>query len=171
MSTTRTSSALPITAAVVLAITTFPAAPAFADESGSSGRTLLSANLVGSMPAPASPLVAGVAPGGAPWVAGPSPVRVRQDGRMTVTVRRLVIPPPTLPNTNPVPSVVATLVCADMVKASTKPFALDMAGNGKTTDMIAVPAKCDAPVVLIQPARNRTAYIAATVGKAAPVRR
>ena len=170
MYTTRTSRALSTSAAVALAITALSAAPAVAHQSGLSGHTLLKANLVGSMPAPASPLIAGVRPGGAPWVAGPSPVRVRQDGRITVTVRGLVIPPPTQPNTNPVPSVVATLVCADMVQASTKPFALDTAGNGRTSDVISVPATCDAPVVLIQPAPNRTAYIASTVSNDAPAR-
>ena len=66
------SRVLSTTAAIALAITTFSAAPAFAQKSGTSGRSLLSAQLVGSMPAPASPLIAGVNPGGAPWVNGPS---------------------------------------------------------------------------------------------------
>ena len=173
MFTPRTSPSrvLSTTAAVALAITTFSAAPAFAHEAGSSGRTLLSAQLVGSMPAPASPLIAGINPGGAPWVNGPSPVRVRENGRITVTVRGLVIPSPPGTGVNPVPSVVATLVCGNMVQDSTEPFALDMAGNGKTSDMITVPAKCDAPAVLIQPAPNRMVYIASTTRKDVPARR
>jgi hypothetical protein len=167
--TTRTSRVLSITAAVALAITTFSAAPAFARASGPSGHSLLRAQLVGSMPAPASPVLAGnINPGGAPWVNGPSPVRVRADGRITVTVRGLVIPPPRGTGVNPVPSVVATLVCGNMVQGSTEPFALDMAGNGDANEVISVPAQCDAPVVLIQPAANRTVYIASTVGENEP---
>jgi hypothetical protein len=167
---TNPSRVLPTTAAVALAITTFSAAPAVAQGAGSSGNSLLRAQLVGSMPAPGSPLIAGVNPGGAPWVNGPSPVRVRQDGRITVVVRGLVIPSPPGTGVNPVASVVATLVCADMVASSTMPFALDMAGNGKTSDKISVPAKCDAPAVLIQPAPNRTVYIASTARPVEPGR-
>ena len=160
---TRTIRTLATTAAVALAFSTFSAAPASAHQSGSSGRPLLDAQLVGSMPAPASPVIAGINPGGAPWVNGPSPVRVREDGRITVTVRGLVIPPPRGTGMNPVASVVATLVCANMVQDSTEPFPLDTAGNGQTSDVISVPIPCDDPVVLIQPARNRTVYIASTV--------
>ena len=173
MSMPRTSPSriLSTTAAVALAITTFSATPAFAHQAGSSGRTLLDAQLVGSMPAPASPLIAGIRPGGAPWVIGPSPVRVRLDGRITVDVRGLVIPSPPGNGTNPVPSVVATLVCGDMVQDSTEPFALDMAGNGQTSDVITIPTQCDAPAVLIQPAPNRAVYIASTPSKDAPAQR
>jgi len=168
--TTRSSRALSTTAAAALAITALSAAPAFAHESGSSGRSLLRAQLVGSMPAPASPTIAGINPGGAPWVNGPSPVRVRADGRIKVVVRGLVIPPPRGTGVNPVPSVVATLLCGGMVQDSTDAFALDMAGNGQVSDVITVPAQCDDPAVLIQPAANRTAYIASTVGADEPNR-
>ena len=163
--TTRSSRVLSTTAAVTLAITAFSTAPAFAGESGLSGRTLLRAQLVGSMPAPASPAIASVNPGGAPWVNAPSPVRVREDGRITVDIRGLVIPPPRGTGVNPVPSVVATLVCGNMVQDSTEPFALDMAGNGSTSEVISVPLQCEAPAVLIQPAANRTVYIASAIGE------
>lgn len=106
------------------------------------------------MPAPANLVVAGVNPGGAPWVNGPSPVRVRADGRIMVDVRGLVIPPPRGTGVNPVASVVVTLVCANRVQGSTKPFALSTAGNGRTSDVISVPPRCGGPAVLIQPAAN-----------------
>ena len=173
MNTTRSSRALSTTA-VALAITAFSAAPALAHVSGSngvsglSGRSVLDAQLVGSNPAPASPVIAGINPGGAPWVNGPSPVRVREDGRIEVTVRGLVIPPPRGTGVNPVPSVVATLVCGNMVQDSTEPFPLDMAGNGLTADLITVPEVCDAPAVLIQPAANRMVFIASTMGEEEP---
>jgi hypothetical protein len=162
MRKTRTIRALTTSAAVVLAVTAFSVAPAVAEGSGSNGHTLLRAELVGSMPAPASPVIAGISPGAAPWVNGPSRARVREGGRITVEIRGLVIPPPRGTGVNPIASVVATLVCGQMVEGSTMPFALSTAGNGRTTDVISVPRTCDDPVVLIQPAANRTIYIAST---------
>ena len=138
-------------------------APAFADGTGSGGHVLLNAELVGSMPAPASPVVAGINPGGASWVNEPSRVRVRDDGSITVRIHGLVIPPPRGAGINPIALVVATLVCDQQVKASTTPYALSAAGDGSTRDMIAVPRHCDDPVVLIQPAAIRAVYIASTL--------
>lgn len=159
-----------IAAVAGLAFSALSAAPALADGGGhssddgrSSGHSILRADLVGSLPAPASPVIAGVNPGGAPWVNGPSSVRVREDGRITVKIKGLVIPPPRGTGVNPVASVVATLVCDAMVTSSTDPFALDAAGNGKTSDEIMVPKDCDDPAVLIQPAANRAVYIASAM--------
>ncbi|NMM32671.1 MAG: hypothetical protein HHJ13_01465, partial [Phycicoccus sp.] len=122
----------------------------------------LRANLMGSNPAPASPAIAGVNPGVAAWVNGPSHVRVREDGRITVEIRGLIIP--ALGN-NPIASVVATLVCDNMVTDFTEPFALSAAGDGSTSDVISVPRYCNDPVVLIQPA-SRSVYIASAFGEA-----
>ncbi|NMM31464.1 MAG: hypothetical protein HHJ10_10610 [Cellulomonas sp.] len=162
MRTTRTIRALTTSAALALAVGAFAAAPAFADGTPSGGHVLLNARLVGSMPAPDSPVVAGINPGAAPWVNGPSRVRVRQGGNITVQIRGLVIPPPRGTGVNPIASVVATLVCGQQAAASTAPFALSAAGDGSTRDVIAVPRHCDDPVVLIQPAGNRAVYIAST---------
>ena len=162
MHTTGSTRILSATAAVVLATVTLTAGPALAD--GSGGHSVLRASLVGSMPAPASPMIAGINPGGVPWVNGPSKVRVREDGRITVKIRGLVIPPPVGTGVNPIASVVATLVCDDMVKDSTEPFALSRAGDGSTSDTISVPRHCDDPAVLIQPAGNRAVYIASAFG-------
>jgi len=158
---TRTNRVLSVTAAVALAIMTLTAGPALAD--GSSGRSVLREALVGSMPAPASPAIAGVNPGGAPWVNGKSTVRVRQDGRISVNITGLVIPPPRGTGVNPIAAVVATLVCGGTVTASTEPFALSATGDGSTRTVISVPRRCDDPEVLIQPAANRTVYIASTL--------
>jgi hypothetical protein len=164
MRTTHTSRVLSTCAAVALAITALSVAPAFADGSRSGGESLLRAGLVGSMPAPASPVIANIKPGGAPWVNGPSPARVREDGRVTVSISGLVIPPPRGTGVNPIASVVATLVCGDMVAGSTAPFALSSSGDGSTSDVVTVPAECENPAVLIQPAANRTVYIASAFG-------
>ena len=90
MNTTRTSSVIPATAVAALAALALTASPALAD--GGSGHSILRAELVGSMPA--DPPIAGVTPGGAPWVNGPSKARVREDGRIEVKIKGLVIPPP-----------------------------------------------------------------------------
>ena len=165
MRTSRTIRVLSTSAAAVLAITAFSVAPAFADGARSGGHSVLRAELIGSMPAPASPAIAGINPGGAPWANGPSQVRVRADGRITVEIRGLVIPPPRGTGVNPVASVVATLVCDQRVDASTMPFALSAAGTGSTRDVISLPRHCDDPTVLIQPAANRSVYIASTVAR------
>ena len=78
MNMTRTSHVIPATAVAALAALALTASPALAD--GSSGHSILRAELVGSMPA--DPPIAGVTPGGAPWVNGPSKARVREDGRI-----------------------------------------------------------------------------------------
>lgn len=161
MNTTRTGHLIPATVATAVAILALTASPALAD--GSGGHTVLRAELLGSMPAPASPTIAGIRPGAAPWVNGPSEARVRTDGRITVTISGLVIPPPVGTGINPIASVVATLVCGDAVQSSTAPFALSASGDGSTSDVVTVPRRCKHPDVLVQPAANRAVYIAATV--------
>jgi hypothetical protein len=164
MQMTRSNRVVSTTAAAVLAMVTLSAAPAFADGSGggsSSGHSVLRARLMGSTPAPVSPMIAGINPGGAAWVNGPSNVRVRRDGRISVTIRGLVL---VKTGDNPIPSVVATLVCDNMVSSSTTPFALSPAGNGSTSDKISVPRHCEDPTVLIQPA-GRPIYIASAMGE------
>jgi hypothetical protein len=151
------------TSAAVLAIVTLTAGPALAD--GSSGHSVLRAPLMGSSPIPEGPTIANVPPGGARWVNGPSRVRVREDGRITVTIRGLVL---ASSNFNPFGSVVATLVCDNMVTASTAPFALSTGeggGDGSTSDKISVPSHCDNPVVLIRPVAKPKIYIASAFGE------
>lgn len=153
--------------AATLAVAMLSTTPALASSEHHHGHNVIRAELVGSMPAPASPTIAKIQPGGAPWVNGPSSVRVRDNGRIDVHIRGLVIPPPVGTGVNPVLSAVATLVCGDMVDAtgrgSTQPFALSTAGDGSTRDHILVPKHCHDAVVLIQPAGNRAVYIASTV--------
>ena len=165
MHTTRSNRVVSTTAAAVLAMVTLSAAPAFADGSSghsSSGHSVLRASLMGSTPK-VSPTIAGVKPGAAPWVNGLSNVRVRRDGRISVSISGLVIPPPVGTGVNPIPFVVATLVCDNMVGSSTDKFALSAAGNGSISQMISVPRHCEDPTVLIQPAANRAVYIASAM--------
>ncbi len=148
-----------ITAALVITATT--AGPAMA-----SGHSLLREHFVGVIPLGqpnASPIIAGVSPGGAPWVLdADSHVRVREDGRITVVVNHLVIPGRVPPN--PVATMAASLVCGDVVVDSTRPFAVSPEGNGSISDRIGEfdEDDCDNPTVLVRNATGPTlgAYFA-----------
>jgi hypothetical protein len=147
--TRKTTSAA--VAAVALAATVLTAAPASA-----SGHTILRDGFEGNFPLTdpsATPVIGGVNPAGAPWILNDrSRVRVREDGRITISLRGLVL---TRTGENPVPLVAASLVCGDMVVDSTDPFELSVPeGNGHLSTRIDVPDDCDDPVVLIRNANN-----------------
>ena len=132
------------------------------------GRDLLRSGLVGSTPqAPdgsGGPTLFGVLPGGAPWVVDDnSSVRVRDDGRVSIRIRGLVIPPPAGDGTNPagVATVTASVVCNGMVVDTTEPAPIDRAGDARIRDHVMLPATCLAPAVLINPNGVTARYIAA----------
>ena len=138
-----------ITAALVF--TVLSTGPALA-----SGHTILRSGFEGVIPLTdpvnPSPVIGGVSPAGAPWVLDAnSRTRVREDGRITVVVRHLVIPG-RVPG-NPVAMMAASLVCDDMVVDSTRAFAVSPEGNGRVTDRITATKHCGDPVVLV---RNAT---------------
>jgi hypothetical protein len=155
-----------ITIAAALVFTAFSAGPALA-----SGHTVLRAHFQGIFPLTdpvhPSPIIAGVSPAGAPWVLDAnSRTRVRQDGRITVVVRHLVIPG-RVPG-NPVATMAASLVCDDMVVDSTKSFPVSLEGNGRVRDRLAAIHRCDNPVVLVRNATDPAAlgaYFAASVDR------
>ena len=137
--------------AAALVVTATAAGPAAA-----SGHSILREDLQGTFPlddpVSPSPVIAGVSPGGAIWVLDEgSRVRVREDGRITVVVKHLVIPG-RVPG-NPALLMAASLVCDDMVVDSTQPFAVSPEGDGRTRDRISGTKDCDDPIVLV---RNAT---------------
>lgn len=142
---------LALSAAIGLSLVT--ASPAMA-----SGHSIVRDGFAGSVPD--GPPIAGVDPGGAPWVLGDdSEVRVREDGRIELEVDDLVIP---ARGDNPVPMMIASLVCDDMVVSSTPAFAVDPEGDGEFEGKIWVPKKCADPQVLIRNAAGNQAYFAFT---------
>jgi hypothetical protein len=150
MRTTRKST-LSAIAAAALAVTALTAGPAAA-----SGHTILRDGFEGNIPATEpnpTPVIGGVNSAGAPWILDDrSRVRVREDGRITISLRGLVL---TRTGENPVAMVAASLVCGDMVVDSTDPFELSVPkGNGHLSTRIDVPDDCDDPVVLIRNANN-----------------
>ncbi|MGZ4183680.1 MAG: hypothetical protein ACXVUL_23710 [Solirubrobacteraceae bacterium] len=90
--------------------------------------------------------------------------RLRQDGRLDVKIRGLVIPPPTGNGTpGPVTTVRAALFCGnDTAAAATTPSVpLSTSGNARIRASLTLPAKCLAPALLIQPNGSSTVYITA----------
>jgi hypothetical protein len=154
-----------VTAALVLGAIT--AGPAMA-----SGHSIVREDLQGTFPLTdpvnPSPPIAGVNPGGAPWVVDEgSEARVRRDGRITVTVHHLVIPT-RVPPSNPVAMMAASLVCDDMVVDSTMPFAVSPDGDGSVSDRISGTKNCDDPIVLVRNATGADglgAYFAVAMGE------
>jgi hypothetical protein len=151
MRTTRKTTSAALIAAAALAVTVLTSGPASA-----SGHTILRDGFEGNIPLTEpnpTAVIGGVSPAGAPWVLDDSSrVRVREDGRISVSLRGLVL---TRTGVNPVGMVAASLVCGDMVVDSTDPFALSMPkGNGRISTRIDVPGDCDDPVVLIRNANT-----------------
>ena len=141
-----------LTALVVALATASPAA--------ARGHSILREDLQGTFPltdpVSPSPVIAGVNPGGAPWVIDEdSEARVREDGRIRVELKHLVIPN-RVPG-NPVPLMAASLVCDDMVVDSTQAFPVTEDGNGLIEDRISGTKDCDDPVVLVRSATNPAA--------------
>jgi hypothetical protein len=97
---------------------------------------------------------------------------VREDGRITVVVRHLVIPGRVAGN--PVATLAASLVCDDMVVDSTRPFAVSPDGNGRIRDRITAVDECDNPAVLVSNATNPAAlgaYFAVAMADGRPLTR
>ncbi|HEY2015129.1 MAG TPA: hypothetical protein VGH38_16585, partial [Bryobacteraceae bacterium] len=118
------------------------------DNGGNGGNGGFEAQLVGSS---VGQHVAGVPSGGAPWVISQGQVSVSGTGRIEVEIKGLLIASgPAAGTVGPVTMVMASLVCGDVVAASTKGFSLSTTGNAQIEDTIAVPSPCIAPAILIQ---------------------
>ena len=131
------------------------------DQGHHKGRTLLQSTVAPT--GLSDPSSHGVARGGAPWVLDRGQARLRQDGRLRLSVRGLIIP--TLGNAGPVTSISASLYCgADSTPAvaTTMAAPLSQQGDGTISDRITLPAECLAPIILVHPNGNGAAYIAAT---------
>ena len=101
--------------------------------------------------------VAGVASGGAPWKVAASEFIVTSAGQILVEIRGLLIASGSSVNTvGPVTLVDASLVCGDVVAATTSSVALSSTGNAEIKGTITVPSPCIAPAVLVRIAATTT---------------
>jgi hypothetical protein len=105
--------------------------------------------------------VAGVPSGNAPWMIANSEFNISANGRIQVQIQGLLISAGALSNTiGPVTMVKASLVCGDVVAASTAPVNLSSAGEVRIDDTLLEPSPCIAPAVLIQIAATTTGPVA-----------
>ena len=131
------------------------------DHGHHNGRTLFQSALAPSVLADQP--IHNVIRGGAAWVLDRGQVRLRRDGRLTLSVRGLIIP--TMGNAGPVTSITASLYCGadnSAAVAETAPAPLSQQGNGTIRDRITLPAKCLGAIILVHPNGSDTAYIAAS---------
>jgi hypothetical protein len=111
--------------------------------------------------------IAGVASGGAAWVVREGSAVLTDDGRVRVEVRGLVLPS-TGGTTGPVSAVSASVVCGNVVAATSAAATLSPTGDAEIRAKLAVPSPCIGVVVLVRAAVvNGTAvpagpFIAAT---------
>lgn len=128
------------------------------------GRTpVLHASLAPSMPGEAS--IFGVPPGGVPWSIASGQVLLRSDGTVQVEVARLIDP---VLGYNPAPYLAATVYCAGEAVGTTATVPFSHEGNAQLRTQVALPAACQDPAVLINPAKTAdtplAAYIATSTG-------
>jgi hypothetical protein len=127
---------------------------AFADNNKGGFET----QLVGSAP---GEHVAGIASSSTQWKVADGEVKVSTNGSIDVEIKGLLFAAgPNINTVGPVTMVDASLVCGDVVAATTKAFALTTVGNAELHDTIRVPSPCIAPAVLIRLAATTTGPVA-----------
>jgi hypothetical protein len=106
--------------------------------------------------------VRGIPGGGVPWMLRSATGALKQNGRVLVVVRGLVLAnqpsvPPALRGTNPIPAFRAIVSCqsigtgntATVMNASTGNFAASEAGNARIDARVTLPRPCIAPIVFV----------------------
>jgi hypothetical protein len=94
--------------------------------------------------------IAKIASGGAPWVVDHGFAILNEDGRLRVEVRGLILP--ALGTTGPVTAVAASVVCGDVVAATSDSVALSAEGNAEIHAKLQIPSPCLGTIVLIRAA-------------------
>jgi hypothetical protein len=92
--------------------------------------------------------IATVHSAGAPWVVKHGIAVLTDDGRIRVEVRGLILP--STGNTGPVTQVASSVVCADMVAATSKSVNIETDGDFHLSDHLSVPSPCLGAVILIR---------------------
>ncbi|HEX4378740.1 MAG TPA: hypothetical protein VH022_01810 [Candidatus Acidoferrum sp.] len=104
------------------------------------------APVVGSNP---GETIAGVGSGGAPWVVRRGLAVLTDDGRLSVDVRGLVLP--SVNNTaGPITGIAASVVCANVVVATSNVANLTSTGDAEIHAKLSVALPCVGAVVLVR---------------------
>ncbi len=122
---------------------------------------VLKADVAGSVPT--DPTIAGVIPGALPWGIDKGTVKVTSSGRVKARVRGLVFTAGDNAGRNTVPTLAASVVCGGAVVATTPTVPYSEAGDARIDAVVALPATCEDPAVLLNPAGITTVYIAYSV--------
>ena len=127
------------------------------------GRAVLDTTLAPSIPT--DPKLLGSAPGAAPWVIRRGEATLRSDGRLTVSIRGLVIPiAPFNGTTGPVTTVDAALYCGDnpIAVATSPSVPISTNGDARISTKLTLPSTCQIPALLIHPNGSSALYIASS---------
>jgi hypothetical protein len=110
-------------------------------------------------------MLLGSSPGAAPWVLRRGEARLRSDGRLSVSIRGLVIPiAPFNGTTGPVTTVDASLYCGGNPTpvGTSASVPISTHGDARISATFTLPAKCLIPALLIHPNGSAALYIAAS---------
>lgn len=149
--------AVALTAAVLVALLLVNVAGASAAHPSSAatdGGRVLSASITPDLGPAVEPTIAGIAPGGLPWVLTSGHVNISTGGLLEASVEGLLFGPGAPANLvgtrGPITQVSATLVCANGPTVSTDPVEFSTEGNAHIHQKITLPAHCVGPIVLIR---------------------
>ena len=126
---------------------------AHATDSSAEGR-IFSAHLIPDLGPKVEPAIAGIAPGGLPWVLTSGHANVSSGGLLEVSVEGLLLGPGSPANlvgtTGPVANVAASVACANGGIVTTSAVALSKEGNAHIHQELALPKHCVGAVVLVR---------------------
>jgi hypothetical protein len=125
--------------------------------------SLLDTSLAPSVPS--DPALLDAAAGGVPWVLRFGEVSLRDNGRLDVSIRGLVIPTAPFTGTaGPVTTVEASLYCAgnSTPVATSAPVPISTTGDARIRARLTLPATCQIPALLIHPSGAAGVYIASS---------
>lgn len=148
--------AVSATAALLVAVLLVGVASASAAHSSSAATdgSHFSASLTPDLGPTVEPTIAGIAPGGLPWVLKSGHVTISSQGLLEASVEGLLFGPGAPANLvgtrGPITQVSASLVCANGPIVTTNPVEFNTEGDAHIHQWITLPAQCAGPIVLIR---------------------
>ena len=160
--------AVSLTAVLLITVLTGGAASAKSTQSTNSDAEnhVFSTTLAPDLGPSVEPTIAGIAPGGLPWVLESGHATLSKDGRLKASVDGLLFGPGAPANlvgtTGPITQVFASLVCANGQVISTNAVAFSKEGDAHIDQHISLPAQCVGPIVLIRASLGNGPWLAAS---------
>lgn len=157
---------LAVSLTAVLLITVFTGGVASAKSLPSPKSHVFSAKLTPDLGPNVEPTIAGIAPGGLPWVLDGGHASLSRNGRLEASVDGLLFGPGSPANligtTGPIAQVFASLVCANGPVISTTAVTFSKDGDAHINQRISLPAQCVGPIVLIRASLGNGPWLAAS---------